>query len=468
MTRGRIAVGLLVTAAVCVVGALLAGNPAPADPIPAGSLTTPLWSARRVPQAVVDGVAARHLQADLDAGFTGNDGCFSVTDDTGPIAADAVDQPFVGASTQKLLTALASIAALGPDARLTTKVVAPAAPTGGTAGRLVLSGGGDPTLSTQAFRDHQAADPKYDGVTYTSLEALADAVVAKGISRVGALAVDDSRLDATRWNPNWPASIRAEGAIGPIGALTVNRGFSAPTGTGATVDDPAVFAGEQFATLLRARGVTVDGRVTRVKAPDDDAVEIASVASAPMSDVVGGMLRSSDNLGAEVLVREIGRKTGAGGTTEAGTRAVLDTLARLGVPTVGLVMIDGSGLSHDDRVTCRALTAALDLAHRPEYASLLDGLPVAGRTGTLADEMLGTTLVGNLRGKTGFLDGVTGLVGVVDLGRPVRFAFVVDGAFGEGQAIRLRSRLAQLIGQYPRAPAADALVPAPDPPRPAA
>lgn len=468
MRRGRVALGLAAAAVVCAAAAVLAPGPSTVDPTAGATAGTPLWSVRRVPQVVVDGVAARHLQGDLEAGLAGVDGCFSVTDDTGTLAARSVEEPFTGASTQKLLTGLAAILTLGADATLTTRVLAPAAPDGGTVSRLVLRGGGDPLLSTQAFRDRQAGDPKYDGVRYTSLEALADGVVAAGVRRVGALGVDDGRLDATRWLPAWPASLRAEGAVGPVGALTVNRGFTAPTGTGATVDDPGLFAGEQLAGLLRARGVVVDGRVTRVRSTTDDPVEIAAVASPPMSEVVAGMLRSSDNLAAEVLVREIGRKAGTGTTTEAGTRAAIDALTDAGVPTVGLVMIDGSGLSHDDKVTCRALTAALDLAHRPEYAVLLDGLPVAGRTGTLADEMQGTPLEGVLRGKTGFVDGVTGLVGTLDLGRPLRFAFVVDGAFGETQAIRLRSRLAQVIGRYPRAPGADALVPAPDPARPAA
>ena len=468
MRRRRLAVVVAALGAVALVAALLAAGPGASAPNASAALGTPLWSARRLPQAVADGVAGRHLQADLEAGLAGADGCFSVTGDGGVIAAQAVDEAFVGASTQKLLTGLGVLATLGADTTLTTKVVAPAAPDGGAVERLILVGGGDPLLSTQAFRDHQAADPKYAGITDTSLEALADAVVAKGVTRVGALSVDDSRLDATRWIPAWPASIRAEGAIGPVGALTVNRGFTSPTATGATVDDPGVFAGEQLAALLRARGVTVGGKVTRVKAPGDDAVSIATVSSPPLSEVVAGMLRSSDNLAAEMLTREVGRKAGTGTTTEAGTRAVLDALGAAGVPTVGLVMIDGSGLSHDDRVTCRALTTALDLAHGPTYGALLDGLPVAGRTGTLADEMLGTALDGVLRGKTGYVDGVTGLVGDLDLSRSLRFAFVVDGSFGESQAIRLRSQLAQVIGRYPRAPGADALVPAPDPVRPAA
>ena len=95
-----------------------------------------------------------------------------------------------------------------------------------------------------------------------------------------------------------------------------------------------------------------------------------------------------------------------------------------------------------------------------------DGLSVAGVSGTLADELLGTGLEGKLKGKTGFLNGVTGLAGIVDLGRPLRFALVENGTFGETTAIRIRGQLAQIIARFPEAPPADQLVPVPLPPTP--
>ena len=68
-----------------------------------------------------------------------------------------------------------------------------------------------------------------------------------------------------------------------------------------------------------------------------------------------------------------------------------------------------------------------------------------------------------MRGKTGTLDGVSGLLGMVDLGRPVRFAFLDNGDFTETKAAGLRARAATLIATYPDAPAADQLVPNPRP-----
>ena len=55
------------------------------------------------------------------------------------------------------------------------------------------------------------------------------------------------------------------------------------------------------------------------------------------------------------------------------------------------------------------------------------------QNGTLFDQFVGTVLAGNFRGKTGSLDGVSGLTGVLDLGRRIRFAFLDNGAFTETQ-----------------------------------
>ncbi len=131
------------------------------------------------------------------------------------------------------------------------------------------------------------------------------------------------------------------------------------------------------------------------------------------------------------------------------------------MPLADGALKDGSGLDRGNRVTCGTLVAALTLAQRPEFATLYDGLPVAGRNGTLVGDFLGTPLEGNFRGKTGSLDGVTGLTGVVDLGRRIQFAFLDNGAVqrdpGRGDPRRHRRHHRPL----PDSPPVDALVPSP-------
>ena len=467
MIRRLLIAALLVAALVCGAVAILADDQVAEAGPPATAAVTAGWSPRRVPQPFVDAVGSTRLQQNLDASLVGADACFDVLTAAGPVAARAADSPYIGASTQKLLTGASALAVLGPDTRLTTRVVATGDPTGGTVDRLVLVGGGDPLLSTAEFRAQLDAEPKTAGTPSTSMEVLADAVVAKGVRRVNALVVDDTRYDAERYLPVWPPNYRTEGQIGPIGALTVNKGFSRLKPTPVAVDDPALTTGNELARLLRARGVTVTGTVQRGKVPDA-ATEVAKIDSAPIRDVVAEVVRSSDNLAAEMLIKEIGVKESKEGTTAAGVAASAKKLGELGVPMTGVNLVDGSGLARDNRVTCQALAATVDLGARPELRSLWDGMAVAGQSGTLADEFLGTGLEGKLRGKTGFLNGVTGLAGLVDVGRPLRFALVVNGSFGEAQAIKIRAQLAQIIARFPEAPAAEALVPAPVTPATAA
>lgn len=467
MTR-RVLVALLVVGAlVCGALALTAPDRTAERADPVASLATPAWSPRRVPQPFVDAVGAVRLQRDLDGAYGAGDGCFDVMTAAGPVASRQADVPYIGASTQKLLTGAAALAVLGPDSTLSTRVLATGDPASGSVDKLVLVGGGDPLLSTEEFRAALASDPKTAGTPSTSMEALADAVVAKGVRQVGALLVVDDRYDAERYHPTWPASYRTEGQVGPVGALTVNKGFSRLKPTPVPVDDPGLAAGNTFAGLLRARGVAVGGGAQRGKVPEA-ANEIAVVESTPVKALVAEVVRSSDNLASEMLIKEIGVRAAKAGTTAAGTAAAAKQLADLGVPMDGVVLADGSGLSRENRVTCRALVGAVDLGARPELAALWEGMAVAGQTGTLADELLGSGLEGRLRGKTGFLNGVTGLAGLVDVGRALRFSLIVNGSFGEAEAIRIRGRLAQIVAGFPQAPPPDALVPAPAAPVPVA
>ena len=462
-TARRIIVGvLLVSAAVAVFVAFSsddsdAGAPARAT----AAAATPLWSVRRVPEPIAEAVGSQHLQAALDGAAPGDGTCFVVDAGGHTIAAHNGDTPLIPASTQKLLVAASALSILGPDSTFQTRVVAPADPVNGTVDRVWLVGGGDPVLATGDYAAFVQSQGKTKGDVTTSLEALADAVVAKGVRSIpGGVVGDDSRYDQQRYLPTWKDSYRTEGDIGPLGALTVNDGFGSwSPSVKEPVDDPARNAATVFTALLRARGVDV-GPADTGTAPAN-AVDVAQVTSPALKAIVASMLASSDNLTAELLTKELGFHTAKAGTTAAGVAATTAKLKQLGVPIADGALKDGSGLDRGNHVTCDDLVATLGLADRPGLSTLYDGLPVAGRNGTLYDQFLNTALAGNFRGKTGSLDGVSGLAGVLDLGRRVRFAFIDNGAFSDVEGAVARVRVGDIIGRFPDAPAVDALVPAP-------
>ena len=424
-----------------------------------------MWSARRAP-AVFEREAERSTQRRVHDILTlqlaqivaPQRACIAVDGPTGPLVRVGSDLALAPASTLKLLTATAAISLLGADHRFTTRVLSDGN------GDLVVVGGGDPLLATPEHIEHEHAQPRFRDAPFTSLAALADAIVASGTRTVrGALLVDDSAHDTLRSLPDWKAIYAQEGDIGALGALTVDAGFADPEGRTPSAD-PAVTTGERLATLLAARGVTIAGGVRRGRAPEGtSAREIAHVDSPPLGTMVGEMLTSSDNYTAEELVRDLAAHASPDrpATTELGIGLVVHELTALGVPTDRVEMHDGSGLAPADRVTCATMLQVIELAAKPKFGAVDRGLAVAGRSGTLAERFVGDALAGKLRAKTGSIGGVVGLVGVIDRPDRIHFAFVANGNFSDVAGAALQIRVADAIGATPDLRAPPGLVPAP-------
>jgi len=320
-------------------------------------------------------------------------------------------------------------------------------------------GGGDPLLASPAFQNQLHARVLTTTEPVTPLASLADAIVRAGVRHVdGALVGDDHRHEQLRFLPVWKPSYRTDGQVGALSALGIDHGFASP-GTAVASPDPAAATAAQLASLLAARGVAVGAGARSGRAPAR-VRGVARVQSAPLDQIVAAMLTASDNYAAETLAREVGVARAHAGTTAAGTAAIVAVLRGLGIPTAGTVLLDGSGLAPGDRVTCDTLVGAVDLATRPRFAALDRGLAVAGETGTLAKRFVGDPLRGVLRAKTGHIDGVAGLSGVVDDAQHLRFAFLVNGHFTTSQGEALQATVARLVAAYPQLPA-QPVVPAP-------
>lgn len=459
----------LLVVTMLVSGALALGRPgAPAQRLPEAAaapppLAAPLLSPRRVP-AVLSGLVSRaRLVAALDAaladpslGPARERSCLVVHEGGQVLYERRPDERLIPASTLKVLTGLAVLERLGPATRFVTEVKAsPPAAGGVVAGRLWLVGSGDPLLATVDY----AASFRNQPQLFTPLEALADAVVAAGIREVtGGVAGDDSRYDGVRYVPTWKSGYITDSEIGPASALVVNDGFARFWPRKVATAAPARHAAEVLTTLLRSRGVVVGGEPDVGVAPAD-AVVAGSVSSAPMAEVVAQMLRESDNMTSELLVKELGRRFGADGSWVEGLAVLRTTLLAAGLAVDGLTAVDGSGLDRSDRATCRLLTAATGRAG-PE-SELVAGFPVAGRTGTLAERFVNTPLTGRLRAKTGSLDGVVGLVGYVQsaAGRSVLFSLLANELPRDAVGRTLQERVGTIVAAYPDAPSPDELAP---------
>jgi D-alanyl-D-alanine carboxypeptidase/D-alanyl-D-alanine-endopeptidase (penicillin-binding protein 4) len=319
-------------------------------------------------------------------------------------------------------------------------------------------GGGDPLLASQWYPDDAALN-RYPQQPATSLEALAQAVVDAGVLQIGGNLVGDaSRYDAELYVPTWPIGFRAvEG--GPIAGLVVNDATVNSTRTKTT--DPAGGAAQEFLRLLQERGVTIAGAPTGGTTPNGLPV-VASVSSAPLSAIVGELLRNSDNNTAEMLLKEIGFASRQSGTRAAGVTTVMERLAAWGVPLQGFNMVDGSGLSRENKVACSTFMSLLGRYAPGE--TIVSALAVAGQTGTLDQYFVGTSIENRLVAKTGSLSDVKGLIGYlpVEGGSLIRFVVLLEATGVDEPSAFVpiwEELLGEAIGSYPSGPIADQLLP---------
>lgn len=329
----------------------------------------------------------------------------------------------VPASLQKLLTTTAAMLTFGPEARFSTRVVGAGPIQSGTlTGSMTLVGGGDPTLSTQAFagRHYRRDSPagKISAVSFVpTVEMLADGLVnTLGLRTIaGDLVADESIFDSSRWQRGWQSSYQnGEIDVGNLSGLTVNLGYGDSEGT-SVASSPATLAATYVRDALVARGVTITGTVRMGRAPAD-ATEITRITSSPLKEIIGWTNRWSVNYPAEMLLKGMGAKFGGAGTTAAGVSVLKRALAAKRIDVRGLVVEDGSGLSTLNRASPRVLATVLSLMLSLKDAAgdaLRASLPVAGRAGSLLYRMREAPAGGNLRGKTGSLKGVRALAGWV-------------------------------------------------------
>lgn len=341
------------------------------------------------------------------------------------------------ASTAKLLTAAAVLAARGADYRIVTTLAAD------PSGTVYLVGGGDPTLSAATG----ATAPPYSGAA--RLQTLAAAARAAHL-RVTRVAVDDSPFRGPATSPFWAAGDVPSSYAAPITAVMADGGRDTPSAVERSAA-PDLAAGRALAAQLGVPGAPVVRAVT-----PPSARVVGTVSSAPVRDLVEEMLENSDNVIAECLARQVAIARKAEPSFTGSAAAVRVELAAQGVD-VGTGMVDGSGLASTDRLSAAALVHVLQAITSPEHPDLhpvVTALPVAGWSGTLADRYLGGSAYGGagvVRAKTGTLTGVSSLAGLVHDrdGRLLAFALIADqvppGAPGTASAEAALDRAAAAL-----------------------
>jgi D-alanyl-D-alanine carboxypeptidase/D-alanyl-D-alanine-endopeptidase (penicillin-binding protein 4) len=252
------------------------------------------------------------------------------------------------------------------------------------------------------------------------------------------IVVDDSLFSGPTISPDWLPEDVPSSYGSAITATMTDGGRAAPSDAIRSAS-PDLAAGHELAAALGKPTLAVT--LGHAPASVPPGTHAASVASAPLSVLVEQMLHESDNVIADVLARQVAVARHLPASFLGAAQAVRAVLAGLGVD-VGGGMRDGSGLAAGDRVSPASLAAVLRLAAgdppRPagapsvrQASTLIAALPVAGWSGTLASRYTSgptAAAAGEVRAKTGSLDGVTTLAGYVhdDSGRLLIFSFAAD------------------------------------------
>ncbi len=195
--------------------------------------------------------------------------------------------------------------------------------------------------------------------------------------------------------------------------------------------DPVAFFGSVLAGQLEREGIALQGRIVRRRNVVLDPERTRSLAElrSSVDELYSPINSESDNSVADQLFLALGHTIVGSGTREGGLEAVKVALERLGVSASGLVQVDGSGLSRQNRVRPRQVTALLEaVLSSASKGLLLDSLAVAGESGTLARRMRDTPASGRVFAKTGWISGTSALSGVclsLD-GRTIVFSILID------------------------------------------
>jgi len=319
------------------------------------------------------------------------------------------------------------LSALGPDYRLTTKVVA-----GPTPGSVVLVGGGDPTLSRLPFGQESV---------YPGAPKLAD-LAAQTVAAYAAANPDDPEitqvlLDASywntgdRWDSSWDRSLQVDGYGSEVTALQVDGDRDDPRqAISRRSTDPVTRAGDAFAAALADAGNPAGAPAVTLGTAVGNTV-LAQVQSQPVSALVAHMLDTSDNALAEMLSRVSSRVIGLDGSAASLSRTFTGVLNTYGVDTAAITVRDASGLSSLNAVPAQYVAELLAViaAGGQNLPIITNALSVAGVNGNLARRFTGPNAIarGSVQGKVGWIGSARTLAGIVRAadGTVLTFSFYV-------------------------------------------
>lgn len=220
------------------------------------------------------------------------------------------------------------------------------------------------------------------------------------------------------------------GVVRVTGQLRVD---AEPEPVGISVQQPTKYMAEEFRRSLSRLGIEIE--TVEITSPNNPnplmstlfkrpKAIVAEITSPPLSEWIDETNQTSNNLYAEVLLRQLGRSDlqpmGTGYSSDRGLIVLRQQLMKMGIAPETYQMVDGSGLARLDWVSAGTLVQVLQAM--ADNSTFRNSLPIAGQSGSLTGRFKNTPAQTILSAKTGFLTGAVGLSGYVN---PKEFSPIV-------------------------------------------
>ncbi len=426
------------------------------------------------------------------------------------------DKMFMPASNEKILTSSASLIELGPDFTFETYLTYNGEIKDSILdGDLIVFGNGDPTLYNRFNNNPKDVFIKWSedlkslgirkitGNIIGDDNAFDDNHLGYGWSFDGLDAWYSAEVGALQLNENYvdlkiipPATINDSLQIIPNllsgfyeiknqteiidtgrSVISIERPFGTntifikgqiktgdqPFEDSPSLTNPTLFYVTVLKEVLEEEGIEITGEAIDCDDMEnwdhkpEDFMQLSIHKSPPLNKILSGLMKRSQNMYAETMVRVLGWNEYGLGSFQNGKKVVERVLKNnFGIEPDTYAFMDGSGLTRYNYVSPNQIVKIMEGMTKHKYWEVWkDILPIAGVDGTLKNRMKGTFAEGNVRAKTGTISNVRGLSGYVttDDGEQLVFSFLVNGHLLSSKDTEdVTDSVLEMIASYPDIP----------------
>lgn len=214
----------------------------------------------------------------------------------------------------------------------------------------------------------------------------------------------------------------------------------------ASLPNPAARCAEQFALYLREKNINVTSAVSEVYSRTSNLTTIQEHYSNPYYVIAKYTNLTSNNMYAECIYKYMGYKEYGKGSYANGARVVNDFFHENKLNSAGVSLVDGSGLSRNDRVTADFLCQFLNqVSHMPIYEDFSNSLAIVGQTGTAKNVLPNLPSTVTMKLKTGTMTGVKAYAGYVMTAKGELLSFAVISNGYDCTDLEMKNKLSDIL-----------------------